>query len=156
MFEFQATTYGVEPHNHYQKPHPPILDLSTHEKSFNYRTTSSLISIVMRPDLATSGNLRVKCVVSLLTLYHRSNEISVETIGLVLPKRKTSRHLPPTMYNDKTSTSGHHGVFKNDYHYLSGVTADKFARSTMNGAISRYKFEVYYHTIVVIGVLFIH
>ena len=100
----------------------------------------------MRPDLATSGNLKVKCVVTLLTLYHRSNEISVETVGLVQPKLKTSRHLPPTMFNDMDSDN----VFNNNGNYLNGASAGYFAGSRMNSAISRYKFNFYYHIMIAI------
>ena len=106
----------------------PVWDQSTHEKSFNQRTTSSLISIVIRPELATSGNLRVKCVVSLLTLYHRSNEISVETVGLVQPKLKTSRHLKSTEeYNDNAD----HMFNQNLHSYINdGASADKYSVHT--------------------------
>ena len=150
FLKFQATTFGVEPHTYNDNLGFPVWDQSTHEKSFNQRTTSSLISIVIRPELATSGNLRVKCVVSLLTLYHRSNEISVETIGLVQPKLKTSRHLPPTMVNDETRSVDYHNIFKNTQGYmLDGANADKFARVQMSsGTISRYKFvNILYYTI---------
>ena len=105
----------------------------------------------MRSELATTGNLRVKCVVSLLTLYHRSNEISVETVGLVQPKLKTSRHLPPTGYNEYNADN----MFKDSHHkYISSASADKFSRSRMSSAnISRYKFDVYFQFIIVIGVM---
>ena len=153
FINFQASTYGVEPHNYQQKPHFPIVEQATHEKSFNLRPTSSLISVVMRPDLATSGNLKVKCVVTLLTLYHRSNEISVETVGLVQPKLKTSRHLPPTMFNDIDSENNQ--VFKNNHRqYLNGASADYFAGSRMNSAISRYKFNLYPYIIFITSKLF--
>ena len=102
----------------------------------------------MRPDLATSGNLKVKCVVTLLTLYHRSNEISVETVGLVQPKLKTSRHLPPTMFNDMDSDN----VFNNNGKYLNGASAGYFAGSRMNSATSRYKFNFYYHIMIAIAI----
>ena len=107
----------------------------------------------MRSDLATTGNLRVKCVVSLLTLYHRSNEISVETVGLVQPKLKTSRHLKSTEYNHNAD----HMFNQNPHSYINdGANADKYSVSSMNSGISRYKFDVTCHvclTVVEILVL---
>ena len=101
----------------------------------------------MRSDLATTGNLRVKCVVSLLTLYHRSNEISVETVGLVKPKLKTSRHLPPTGYNENVAD---HMFKDNHYKYINS------ARSRISSAnISRYKLDAQYHFIIIIGAMFV-
>ena len=87
----------------------------------------------------------------MLTLYHRSNEISVETIGLVQPKLKTSRHLPPTMVNDETRSVDYHNIFKNTQGYmLDGANADKFARVQMSsGTISRYKFVNILHYAIV-------
>ena len=108
---------------------------------------------MMRSDLATTGNLRVKCVVSLLTLYHRSNEISVETVGLVKPKLKTSRHLPPTGYNEHVAD---HMFKDNHYKYINSASADKFARSRVSSAnISRYKLDAQYHFIIIVGTMFV-
>ena len=115
-----------------------------HEKLFNHQSYSSLISIQMRSDLATTGNLRVKCVVSLLTLYHRSNEISVETVGLEQPKLKTSRHLKSTEYNDNLDH-----IFNQNLHSY-GANADKYSVSRMNSGISRYKVDVIYHVVITV------
>ena len=125
--------FGIESHSYQNQKHFPIVDQESHQKSFDHRSTSSLISIVMRPDLATSGNLKVKCVVTLLTLYHRSNEISVETVGLVKPKLKSSRHLSPLSI-DRHSGSGDHNL-----QYSAGY----FAGSRINSSISRYKLSNY-------------
>lgn len=69
-----------------------------------HRLTSSLVSITIQPNLLTSGNLKVKCVVTMYNLYHRSNEVSVETIGLE-PKHKSIRHLSPLADQGQTSGS---------------------------------------------------
>ena len=107
----------------------------------------------MGSDLATTGNLRVKCVVSLLTLYHRSNEISVETVGLVQPKLKTSRHLKSTEeYNDNAD----HMFNQNLHSYINdGASADKYSVSRMNSGISRYKFDVTCHVIITVAELLV-
>ena len=124
-----------------------VVNQATHEKLFNHQSYSSLISIQMRSDLATTGNLRVKCVVSLLTLYHRSNEISVETVGLVQPKLKTSRHLKSTEeYNDNAD----HMFSQNLHSYINDyASADKYSVSRMNSGISRYKFNVTCHVVFI-------
>ena len=44
--------------------------------------TSSLLTLVINTSLITASNLKIKCVVSSLNLYHQSNEVSVETVGL--------------------------------------------------------------------------
>ena len=120
---------------------------ATHEKLFNHQSYSSLVSIQMHSDLATTGNLRVKCVVSLLTLYHRSNEISVETVGLVQPKLKTSRHLKSTEYNHNAD----HMYNQNLHSYINdGANADKYSVSSMNSGISRYKFDVTCHVCITV------
>ena len=103
----------------------------------------------MRPDLATSGNLKVKCVVTLLTLYHRSNEISVETVGLVQPKLKTSRHLPPATFNNDNTEN----VFDNSRQYFDGAaSAGYFSEAIMNDAVSRYKSNPYVQIIIITSI----
>ena len=140
--------FGIESHSYQDQKHFPIVDQASHQKSFDHLSTSSLISIVMRPDLATSGNLKVKCVVTLLTLYHRSNEISVETVGLVKPKLKSSRHLSPL------SIDGHSG--NGDYllHYNS-ASAGYFADSRINSSISRYKLTNHNKIMLLLMVAFV-
>ena len=143
--------FGIESHRYQEKQHFPIVDQASHEKSFDRLSTSSLISIVMRPDLATSGNLKVKCVVTLLTLYHRSNEVSVETIGLVKPKLKSSRHLPPNLSIDRSSA----GDDNLHLHYNDATSAGYFAGSRMNNnAISRYKSNHYNQLFVLLMFVF--
>ncbi len=53
--------------------------------------TYSLLAIPIQTNLLTSGNLKVKCVVSMWNLFHKSNEISVEIQGLD-PNPKSIRH----------------------------------------------------------------
>ena len=53
--------------------------------------------------LVGSGNLKVKCVVSMWSLYHKSNEISIEIQGLD-PNPKSIRHsqsVNPTAASDR-------------------------------------------------------
>ena len=140
----EASMYGIESHHLAPKQHFPVVDQTTHEQYFDHLATSSLISIVMRPELATSGNLKVKCVVTLLTLYHRSNEISVETVGLVQPKLKTSRHLTLPINMEETDIGNNNNGRSRHPYYFSDqqrANADYFADSRMNGAISRYKIS---------------
>jgi hypothetical protein len=50
--------------------------------------TSSRLKLIMDNNVMTSGNLKIKCVVSSFQLYHQSNEVSVETFG-AKPKPKS-------------------------------------------------------------------
>ena len=44
--------------------------------------TSSRLKLVIDSNVMTSGNLKIKCVVSSFQLYHQSNEVSIETFGV--------------------------------------------------------------------------
>ena len=44
--------------------------------------TSSRVKLVIDSNVMTSGHLKIKCVVSLFHLYHQSNEVSIETLGI--------------------------------------------------------------------------
>ncbi len=45
-------------------------------------------------DFVSTGNIKIKCLASLWDLYHKSNEVSVETLGSV-PNPKLIKHLEP-------------------------------------------------------------
>lgn len=44
--------------------------------------TGSRLNFVLDNEVMSSGNLKIKCVVSSFQLYHQSNEVSIETFGI--------------------------------------------------------------------------
>ena len=82
---FQIDSYGLKSKDFlitYQSKLSSEIDLDTY----------SLLTIPIQTNLLNSGNLKVKCVVSMWNLFHKSNEISVEIQGLD-PHPKSIRHV---------------------------------------------------------------
>ena len=75
--------------------------------------------------LLGSGNLKVKCVVSMWSLYHKSNEISIEIQGLD-PNPKSIRH---SQSKNLTQPADHRVELDQVFH-----------RMTENGAGNRKSF----------------
>ena len=63
---------------------PPVVHNETKFSDWvNWRPlTSSRLKLVIDSNVMTSGHLKIKCVVSLFHLYHQSNEVSIETLGI--------------------------------------------------------------------------
>ena len=57
--------------------------------------TSSKLSLIIDDTIITTGNLKIKCVVDSFGLYHKSNEVSIETFGLK-PTPKSVQMQPQT------------------------------------------------------------
>ena len=82
--------------------------------------TSSKLTLIIDDTIMTSGNLKIKCVVDSFELYHKSNEISIETFGLKptpksvqLQPQQTSTNAEVTFVaiESMESSRGCHGIF---------------------------------------------
>lgn len=73
--------------------------------------TSSRLRLVIDSHVMTSGNLKIKCVVSSFQLYHQSNEVSIETFGVKpTPKSVVQRQQPQIEVNYQSSSASMKGI----------------------------------------------
>ena len=114
LFQFQAELFDLEP-EHFK----PNITNETIAEDWN-PVTSSKLTLIIDDTIMTSGNLKIKCVVDSFELYHKSNEISIETFGLKptpksvqLQPQQTSTNAEVTFeaIESTESSRGCHGIF---------------------------------------------
>ena len=86
---FQAELFDLKP-QHFL----PNLTNETFVQDWEPETSSKL-SLIIDDTIITTGNLKIKCVVDSFGLYHKSNEVSIETFGLK-PTPKSVQMQPQT------------------------------------------------------------
>lgn len=102
-FPLQAQLFNLEP-EHFL---PVVVNETEFSDWDNWRPeTTSRLRLVIDGHVMTSGNLKIKCVVSSFQLYHQSNEVSIETFGVKpTPKSVVQRQTPASEVNLESSAS---------------------------------------------------
>ena len=133
LCNFQVDQLGIPTRLFSPPQFDPGWNYSRVERHLNTAVTTSIISIEIRPDVlsfaginAESKNIKVKCVAIVGANYHRSNEISVETLvryppeSTAPPPPKRARELGRPIaahqaavnsYIAPSSTGSRHGPF---------------------------------------------
>ena len=119
--KFQVDQLGIPTRLFSPPQFDPGWNYSRVERQLNKAVTTSIISIEIRPDVlsfagisAESKNIKVKCVAIVGANYHRSNEISVETL-VRYPPESTAPSPPPKRARELGRPIAAHQAAVNSY-----------------------------------------